>query len=112
MLAARPTMDPENWKPGRLPPIKRVFRTSLAYRLSLVAEGRFDAMLTLRNSWEWDIAAGALIAQEAGAAVSDRFGAPLRFNSARRYTRGVLLGTPAIHAALLDRLPQAHARHS
>ncbi len=42
----------------------------------LVAEGRFDAMLTLRDAWEWDIAAGALIASEAGATTTDRTGAP------------------------------------
>jgi hypothetical protein len=27
----------------------------------LVAQGRFDGMMTFRPSWEWDIAAGALI---------------------------------------------------
>jgi myo-inositol-1(or 4)-monophosphatase len=32
--------------------VKRSFRASLAYRLHLVVEERFDGMLTLHDSWE------------------------------------------------------------
>lgn len=102
-LAARPTLDARHW-PGGVPPIRRAYRPSLAYRQSLVAEGRFDAMFTFRPSWEWDIAAGSLILSEAGARVTDRRGAPLRFNNAIPQTDGVLAANPAVHAALLDRL--------
>ena len=83
MLTARKQMLPEHW-PGGPPPMQRHFRSSLAWRMCLVAEGRFDAMLTFRRAFEWDIAAGALIAAEAGARVTDGHGAELRFNSARR----------------------------
>ena len=103
ILATRPAFDARHW-PGGVPPIDRHFRPSLAYRLSLVAEGRFDGMLTLRNSWEWDIAAGAVIAAEAGAEVSDRQGRPLRFNNRHPMTDGVLVAPPPVHAALLHRL--------
>ena len=103
ILAPKPSLDPQHWRGGP-PPVTRHFRPSLAYRLCLVAEGRFDGMLTLRDCWEWDIAAGALIAAEAGAAVSDRFGAPLAFNSARAKTSGVLIAARDLHAALRDRL--------
>lgn len=103
VLATRPNMDPGYWR-GHPPPFKRAHRPSLAYRLSLVAEGRFDAMLTLRPSWEWDIAAGSLIAAEAGARVTDRRGGPLRFNAAHPQTDGVLVAGPRLHADLLDRL--------
>jgi myo-inositol-1(or 4)-monophosphatase len=50
---------------------QRAYRPSIAYRLALVAEGRFDAMLTFRDTWEWDIAAGAILIAEAGGTVSD-----------------------------------------
>lgn len=103
VLAARPTFDAQNW-PGGSPRVKRHFRTSLAYRMALVAEGRFDAMITLRDSWEWDIAAGTLLATEAGAAVSDRHGNPLRFNSPEAQTKGVLTGAKDLHADTLARL--------
>jgi myo-inositol-1(or 4)-monophosphatase len=103
VLATKPNMEPHHWIGGP-PPVNRSHRPSLAYRLSLVAEGRFDAMLTLRPAWEWDIAAGSLIAEEAGARATDRRGAPLRFNAAHPQTDGVLVAGPALHADLLDRL--------
>lgn len=103
LLASRPALDQLHWN-GPPPEVERKFRPSLAYRLSLVAEGRYDAMLTLRDSWEWDIAAGALIASEAGAVTTDRRGKPLIFNNLHPVTSGVLAATPAIHAALLARL--------
>jgi myo-inositol-1(or 4)-monophosphatase len=104
IIAAKPNLDPKNWKGGRVPDVRRAHRPSLAYRLSLVAEGRFDAMLTLRRSWEWDIAAGDLILREAGAVTSDRTGQPLRFNNAEPLLNGVVAAGPALHAAVIDRL--------
>jgi myo-inositol-1(or 4)-monophosphatase len=78
--------------------------SSLAFRLALAAEGRFDAMLTLRDAWEWDIAAGALIVTEAGGAATTRDGAALRFNNPLPKVAGVVAGTPGVHAGLLTRL--------
>ncbi len=106
VLASRPAFDEKYWSDG-VPPIKRMFRPSLAYRLCLVAEGRFDAMLTLRDSWEWDLAAGALIASEAGAQVTDRYGQALGFNSATPKTKGVLAAAPGLHRELAGRLRRA-----
>lgn len=103
LLAARPTMEPDHW-PGGRPPVTREFRSSLAYRMALIGEGRFDAMATFRNTWEWDIAAGSLIAAEAGAAVTDRHGGALTFNSPGRHTAGVLAGGRDIHAGLMRHL--------
>ncbi len=103
ILAAHPTFDARHWKGGP-PSVRRHFRSSLAYRLSLVGEGRFDGMLTLRDSWEWDIAAGVLIAAEAGARVSDRHGAPIAFNTEARSAPGVVCATPGVHDALMQRL--------
>ncbi len=82
LLTARPNLAPEHWKGGSPPPFRREFRASLAWRLCLVAEGRFDAMLTLRPTWEWDIAAGDLIARRAGARVTDQTGHAIAYNAA------------------------------
>jgi myo-inositol-1(or 4)-monophosphatase len=103
VLATKHNMQPEFWR-GDLPNIKRHHRPSLAYRLSLVAEGRFDAMFTFRPSWEWDIASGALIMAEAGARVTDRRGGKLRFNNPHPQTDGVLGANPKLHADFLDRI--------
>ncbi|MEM8555259.1 MAG: 3'(2'),5'-bisphosphate nucleotidase CysQ [Pseudomonadota bacterium] len=100
VLAARPTMAAPHW-PGGVPPVKREFRSSLAYRMAVIGEGRFDAMVTFRDTWEWDIAAGALIAIEAGATVTDRNGQALRLNSPDRHTKGIIAGGPEVHAGLL-----------
>jgi myo-inositol-1(or 4)-monophosphatase len=101
VLAPRVALAPETWGNRGAPPVERHFRPSLAYRLCLVAEGRFDAMMTFRDCWEWDIAAGALVAAEAGAKVTDRFGAALTFNSPRATTAGAIASAPGIHGALL-----------
>ncbi|MDG1739583.1 MAG: 3'(2'),5'-bisphosphate nucleotidase CysQ [Paracoccaceae bacterium] len=103
VLAARPIMDEKNW-PGGVPDIDRQYRPSLAYRLCLVAEGRFNAMLTLRKSWEWDIAAGELILAEAGAAVTDQVGEALKFNNPLPKTNGVIAAGHVLHTDLLKRL--------
>jgi myo-inositol-1(or 4)-monophosphatase len=103
ILTTKANMVPEKW-PGGVPDIVRSFRASLAYRLCLAAEGRFDGMLTLRDAWEWDIAAGALIAERAGAVVTDRLGAPLVFNSPDAKAQGVLALPPGPHAEALARL--------
>ncbi len=105
VLASRPALEPRHW-PGGVPEISRHFRPSLAYRLSLVGEGRFDGMLTLRDSWEWDIAAGALIASEAGATVTDRHGGALQFNNAHPVTSGVLAASPGVHTELIRHLTE------
>lgn len=100
LLATRPALSPENWRAGNVPRITRTFRPSLAHRLSLVAEGRYDAMLTLRSSWEWDIAAGDLILREAGAVTSTRRAVPLVFNNPLPRLDGVIAANPALHGAL------------
>ncbi|MFD2739676.1 3'(2'),5'-bisphosphate nucleotidase CysQ [Sulfitobacter aestuarii] len=104
VLAARPALALHHWRAETLPTFRRAYRPSLAYRLALVAEGAYDAMLTLRRSWEWDIAAGALIIAEAGGIVSDRRGAPLRFNNDDPRLDGVVAGGAALHGKLCDAL--------
>jgi myo-inositol-1(or 4)-monophosphatase len=105
VLAAKPNFDQENWISGT-PPLERHFRPSLAYRLSLVGHGRFDAMLTLRDCWEWDIAAGELIVRQAGGIASDRAGAALVFNQPRPKTPGCLAAGKALHPLIAARLRQ------
>lgn len=103
ILTAAASADPSQWR-GPVPDYKRAFRPSLAWRLCLVAEGRFDATLSLRPAWEWDIAAGALIATRAGAAVTDRAAMPLYFNRPVPQSNGLIAAPTALHAALTSRI--------
>ncbi len=77
---------------------------SIALRIALVAAGEADLVATLRWGFEWDIAAAALIASEAGAAVTGALGQPLAFNTASGEAFGLLVSTPEIHAAAVERL--------
>lgn len=114
ILAAKPNLKPEHWKSGTPPHFTRSYRPSLAYRMALVAQGRFDGMLTLRPSWEWDIAAGDLILREAGGLCTDRFGKPLVFNNPSPKLNGVLAAGQTVHdsiAAALDPKSQGIPSH-
>lgn len=79
---------------------------SIALRIAMVADNRADLVATLRWGYEWDIAAATLIAREAGAEVSDAFGRPLDYNKHDPRDFGVLVCSPAIHAAAVERLAQ------
>ncbi|WP_146589612.1 inositol monophosphatase family protein [Puniceibacterium confluentis] len=103
VLTTQPNLAPHHWR-GAVPDFRRSHRPSLAYRLGLVAEGRYDAMFTFRPSWEWDIAAGALILSEAGARISDRTGTALRFNNPHPQVNGVVAGAEAVWSEVLQAL--------
>ena len=67
---------------------------SAALDLCLTASGRLDAYFEEHLN-SWDIAAGILIAAEAGAVTTDLRGGPVS-------TSGVVVAGPGIHAALVD----------
>lgn len=77
---------------------------SIALRMAMVADDRADLVATLRWGNEWDIAAAALIAIEAGGAVTDALGADLAFNKPDPRAFGVITSSRGIHQAALDRL--------
>jgi myo-inositol-1(or 4)-monophosphatase len=77
---------------------------SIALRMAMVAADEADLIATLRWGFEWDIGAAALIAREAGAAVTDAFGGQLAYNKPDPRAFGVLVCSPAIHGAAVERL--------
>lgn len=99
-LTTKMNFKPEHWPRG-VPEIGRAYRPSLAYRMSLVGEGRFDGMMTFRPTWEWDISAGALIVEEAGGYATNGRGGPLIFNGQTAQVDGVLAGAPRVHGAVV-----------
>jgi myo-inositol-1(or 4)-monophosphatase len=103
VLASGSQFQPALWS-GTPPPVERHFRSSLAYRMCLVAHGRFDGMVTLRDTWEWDVAAGVLICQEAGAVASTRLGQQALFNQSVPKMAGMLAAGPVLHERLMEHL--------
>ncbi|OIQ28427.1 MAG: 3'(2'),5'-bisphosphate nucleotidase CysQ [Alphaproteobacteria bacterium MedPE-SWcel] len=104
VLSTKPSLAAEHWTAGSPPEFRRSHRPSLAYRMARVADGSYDAMLTLRPTWEWDIAAGVLLLQEAGGIATDRSGGALLFNRPDALQNGVVAGGPDLHQQLLSRL--------
>ncbi len=83
---------------------------SIALRIAKVAADEADLVASLRWGFEWDVAAAALIAHEAGARVSDAFGKALAFNKRDPRAFGLLVSAPAIQAAAVERLAERATR--
>jgi len=74
---------------------------SSALAFTYVAAGRFDAAIQTAGMSSWDIAAAGLIAERAGAVVTDADGGPWFDVSRAPRTSGCLAAPPAHHAELL-----------
>jgi myo-inositol-1(or 4)-monophosphatase len=75
---------------------------SAALALAYVGHGRFDAYIQTAGLSIWDIAAAGLIAERAGATVTDLSGGPWFDLSRKSRSIGVLAAPAAHHAALLE----------
>ena len=102
MLVARDVIEHPAW-PTPWPAMDIGKRASIAYRMALVANGTYDAMMALSSKHEWDTAAGTLIVEEAGGIVSTHAGAKLAYNQTVPNHRSIVAAGPAIHAAILER---------
>jgi myo-inositol-1(or 4)-monophosphatase len=74
---------------------------SAALALAYVANGRFDAFIQSGGMSAWDVAAAGLIAERAGAVVTDMEGGPWFDVERATRTFGILAAPPAHHAELL-----------
>ncbi len=86
------------------PELNLEFCSSIALRLALVAEGKLDASFAMRPSWEWDLAAGALLVQEAGGIIVDQNGKYANFNKYPPQWDGMIAGNQNIVQKLIKRL--------
>jgi myo-inositol-1(or 4)-monophosphatase len=91
----------EHWPDIRLMPTPP---NSIAYRIALVACGRWDAAIGINYTNDWDVAAAALVLTEAGGAISDGTGRRLAFNRADPRHPGVVAAGANLHPLLVDRL--------
>ena len=74
---------------------------SIALRLALVAAGAADVLIAKRWGNEWDVAAAALLVEEAGGRVTDAAGERLCFNQPEPRAFGLLASGPGLHGAAL-----------
>jgi myo-inositol-1(or 4)-monophosphatase len=79
-------------------------RSSIAYRLALVANGSFDAMLALSAKRDWDLAAADIVLSEAGGIVTTHDGSELVYNRPDAMQGSVVGAGPNLHPRLMDRV--------
>lgn len=104
ILSSRGELRQRRW-PERAPEASFHAVGSLAYKLALVADGRFDGFMSWRRCHDWDIAAALLLLEETGASVSDRQGCPIRLNKTDLRHNGLAIGgTATLHHRLRERL--------
>jgi myo-inositol-1(or 4)-monophosphatase len=104
LLSSRTEMRRRRW-PELMPEAAFTELSSLAYKLALVAAGRFDGLVSLRPSHDWDLAAAHLLIAEAGGQLSEADGAALTLNrSIPRHAGLAAAGSAPLHQALVRRL--------
>lgn len=86
------------------PPMDVSVVNSMAYRVALVAAGLRDGTVSFTPKSDWDVAAGAIIAVEAGARITTLDGAELCFNQALPSQMGIVCSGPELHQKLTARL--------
>lgn len=109
MIAARDMMENPLWRPA-WPAMDIIKIGSIAYRLALVAAGRADATMALTSKSDWDIAAGEVIAREAGAIVTAHDGSTFLYNRPSTDQTSLLASTPGVYDALSARVKDLKLR--
>lgn len=73
---------------------------SIAHKLAEFAGGQADLTVSLAPKDEWDVCAGVLLAEEAGARVTDLDGRPFSFNQPDTLCNGVIAANPSLYPEL------------
>lgn len=103
LLAYRRAFERNGWL-DHLPGVEFSTVNSMAYRLCLVAAGRYHATVSLSAKSDWDLAAADLIVAEAGGLITAIDGAPLPYNRAQVRHANVLAAAPGLHGRLSELL--------
>ncbi len=75
---------------------------SLALRIARVAQGTLDAAIASNGSHDWDLAAADLLVHEAGGALTDFGGRPLKYSEPQSSHGALIAAGSARHDALID----------
>jgi len=75
---------------------------SIAYRVCLTAAGTVDAVISLSNKSDWDLAAAHLITVEAGGNFTTHRGQTMVYNRAESRHESVIAAGPTLHKTLVE----------
>jgi myo-inositol-1(or 4)-monophosphatase len=85
------------------PEVETRWVNSVAYRLALVAAGKADATISLSAKAEWDLAAAAVLMDEAGGVTTDHHGNPHPYNREIPRFPSLVASGKALHPLLIER---------
>ena len=103
MCAFKPMFSHPAWK-SPWPRMLIENKNSIAYRMALVSNGRFDSMMALNTKSDWDVAAGDLIINEAGGKVTDHKGNQLLYNLENTSKKSIIGTCMSLHDKILERV--------
>lgn len=77
---------------------------SMAYRICLVASGQADAAVAFTPKSDWDLAAAALIVEEANGIITTIDNKPIRYDDETTSNLGVICAGTTLHALIVERI--------
>tara|TARA_B100000989_G_scaffold287844_1_gene257881 strand:- start:289 stop:1092 length:804 start_codon:yes stop_codon:yes gene_type:complete len=77
---------------------------SIAYKIALVAKGKIDISLSLTKKSDWDLAAAALILEEAGGMITEKNGKPINYNTNNLEIPSVIASNSQIHKKMINHI--------
>lgn len=105
LIANRAMINHPDWpEPWPQVEVSRPKPNATLYRMALVAAGKWDGTLALFRKFDWDLAAGAVLVEEAGGKVSTHLGEPLRFNQHNPAQRSLVAAGKHLHPLLVERV--------
>ena len=113
MLGDKQMLAHEAWEtpPNRPWPAMEIeTRSSIAYRLALVANGSFDCMMALSAKRDWDLAAADIVLSEAGGRATAHDGSALVYNRPAALQVSVVGAGPDLYPKLLERVSHIDLR--
>ncbi len=102
LLTSRRTLEQNGVSP--IPEAQFTFHNSIAWRMVLVAAGRYDATISVKPKADWDIAAAHLVATEAGLGCAAPDGNALEYNRPDIRHPGVVVAAEPLFSDIVRRL--------
>lgn len=89
--------------------VKRTYLNSIAYRIVLVAAGKYDAAVSIHYMNDWDLAAADLIIHEAGGTATDYAGITFKYDGPTTRQLCLVVSNPVLQPRLVEFVGYARA---
>lgn len=89
--------------------VERTYLNSIAYRMVLVAAGKYDAMVSIHYMNDWDLAAADLIVCESGGIATDYAGNTFKYDGPATRQLCLVASNPVLQPRLVEFVEYARA---